>query len=75
MTQEQYNSLLPFKTTLDAMFMCIDKDLVMPSISRSIENMMIEINGEHLDTTCGACVTEVIKKVVKQFRYYEDSFS
>lgn len=78
MNVNMYNSLLPHKELIDAAFVCIDKHTELPSFPRFLINTMIaywdELSGKSpTDKSCGACVTEAVKEVVKRFKMYEDS--
>lgn len=77
MTTDQYGALIVHKQFLDAMFECIDKATPMPDPPRSVVNMMIDIwqsyNDKPLDSTCGPCVTEALKNVVRRFKVFESN--
>lgn len=75
MSEQMYNTLLPHKLMMDAAYLCIDKHTELPSFPRSLVNLMVdywdEISGtKPTDRTCGACVTEAMKEIIKRFSNY-----
>jgi hypothetical protein len=77
MTELQYNSLLPHKLIVDAMYDCLDKGLQLPSAPSFLINTMIDIKDnvtgqKPTDKSCGACVTEAVKDTLRMYKAYEN---
>lgn len=73
MTSEQYNSLLPHKDTLDAMYDCLDKGLTLPSAPSFLISTLVDISqgeGKPVDRSCGACVNEAVKDTLRKYKGY-----
>lgn len=76
MTRDQYNSLLPHKLILDAMYDCLDKGTELPSAPRFLINSLIDMHDElsgskPTDRSCGACCTEAVKDTLRRYKAYE----